>query len=1582
MLFIALTMLGYVSYKQLPVELLPNAELPTLFVQVSSQQDMDPSYVESEVIIPLEGAISSIGGVNKIESNVDSRQSSIQVDFKNTVNFKITSLRLQEKVNELAATFPEGFTVQLQKVDISQLANNFMVLQVRGSGGIDRVRNIVDKEIRTDLENVDGVASVNIYGGREKAIEIRLNPEACKALNLTPSSISSLLTQNTQDKAFVGFANESDSKYFIHVNALYTKVSDLENIVVAPGPVLLKDVATVFFDLKEETSYSRVNGKDAVSVALMNDSQANLIDLSHRAIEAIDRLNEKLAYLDVEVVVQENTAETMENNINQIINLALVGGLLAVLILWLFLKNLRLVFFIALSIPISVYTAFNFFYAFGITINSLTLVGMALAIGMLLDNSVVVLENIYRLSASGCTPERSVTQGTKEVWRSIVAATLTTVTVFLPFVFSDNFMIKLIGHHIGVSIISTLTISLFVALLFIPMATYVLLCRGNRRDGKGGSRTAPTADNVFYQKVSITQRPVQIYLVFLKTCMRNPGVTIFGAIILLFVTLILSITLNVQGMKEVNTDRINVYVTMQTGSTLDNADKLVRVIEERLDSFPGRKELISRINEKNAVLTLTFTDDFVKKGGDKMAEQKASIQSTLSNIQGAEISVDEAVGGSGGGGGGSAMAGLGNFMRLLGIGDNRERIVIKGADFDVMQLVAEDLRYYLDEQEFIRHSRVSYNRRQPEIHLDFDPILLTSYEITRTNISSGLAALNPEYSSGTSFKIGEDTYDIIIRNDIPEEEQELEEAEEENTDTARKEKTVDDLRRVQIQNANGGLHNLQDLASVNYGRGRSRIMRVNQDKQIEVFYNFSKDVESSKDLLEGYRSDIDQLVSNYNLPAGVAVEVFHEEDEFADFKFLILAAFILIFMILASVFESLVTPFVLLFSIPLAAIGSLLALLLTNNSLLNANTLTGFLILLGVVVNNGIILIDYSNILRKQGYRRNRALMTAGLSRIRPILITSITTIVAMFPLAMGDSEYAGAIGAPFAITVIGGLTFSALLTLILIPTVCMGLENTLEWYRSLSRKVWALHLVLFVLGVTCIWLYGNGMLWQSIYLVILIFGIPGVTYFAQTSLRRAKSKVIDPGEEIHISVRNLVKIYDWPGRISRQWNSGLLIRRHLGLNNEYHSLKDFVNVIWQFGILLFGIYFTWFFIHSKLWIFLLSFAIYATLLYLWRKVRQYLFFRFGENKWVKYINRAIFWSIPPVILFILFRKMDNTGLISVLGLLWAFCMAVYISSRYLYEREINIERIKGRFAGLRRSWFRMVKSIPLIGKQRKPFKALRGVSFEIRTGMFGLLGPNGAGKSTLMRIVCGILEQSYGSIWINGLDTRVYREELQSLIGFLPQEFGTYENMSSWEFLDYQAILKGLTDNGQRNERLEYVLKAVHMYERKDDKIGSFSGGMKQRIGIALILLHLPRILVVDEPTAGLDPRERIRFRNLLVELSKDRIVIFSTHIIEDISSSCSQVVVINKGELKYFGDPTDMVDMAAGKVWQFHIDRESFEQVLDKAMVIHHIQDGDTIQVRYLSVDSPYEGAVQVEPNLEDAYLCLLKNMDKVRN
>ena len=1552
MLFISLTLLGYVSYKQLPVELLPNAELPMLSVSVSSQRDMDPGYVESAVIIPLEGAIRSVGGVDKIQSEVSSRQSSIRVDFKNNVNFRATSLRLEEKMKEVSHSLPDGFSVRVQKMDASMMSSNFMSLQVRGFGGVDRVRNIVDEEVVNELENIDGIAAVQVYGGRQRAIEIQLDREAAKALNITPSRISSLLSSNAREKVFVGSVKETNSHYFVHVNSSYTKVSDLENLVVAPGPIFLKDVATIFFDLKEETSYSRVNGMEAISVTLVNDAQANMIDLSDRTLKAIDQLNERLAALDVEIVVDSNSAETMENNINQIINLALVGGLLAVLVLWFFLKNVRLVFFIVLSIPISVFTAFNFFYYAGISVNSLTLVGMALAVGMLLDNSIVVLENIYRLSATGMPPGEAVKQGTKEVWRSIVAATLTTVIVFLPFVFSDNFLFRLMGSHIGVSIISTLLVSLAVALFFVPMTVYFVL------RGKKG-------ESVFYEKISLAQRPIQVYLVLLKSCMRNPGVIIFGSIILLFVALIFSLSTATRQNREVDSDRFNIYVTMPAGSTLENTDNMVTLLEERLSEIPEKKDLVSRVNEEEAVLTLVLQENFQKIGKRKISDIKADVQSKIPNVGGAEIHVADATGGGQSSAGG--LSGMVGFMSLLGIGDNQERIIIKGSDYEMMQLVAEDVQYQIEQQDYIQNSRVTFMRRQPEILLDFDQILLTSYGITRGNITTGLSELNTEFSSGTTFKVGDESYDIIIRDRTPEEEEEQQ----------KKQKTIDDLQAVQILNTSGGMHNLQDIASINKGFGRSRIVRVNQDKQLEVRYAFLRAAQQSKSLLEAYRTNIDELIANYNLPAGVAIEVIHEEDQFGEFKFLILAAFMLIFMILAVVFESVTTPLVMLFSIPLAAIGSLLALILTGNSLLNANTLMGFLILLGVVVNNGIILIDYSNILRKNGFRRERALITAGLSRIRPILITAITTIIAMLPLAMGDTEYAGAIGAPFAITVIGGLAFSTLLTLIIIPTVNMGLENTLAWYRTLSMKTKIIHLLFFVVGVVFVYLHADGLLYQVLYLTALVALIPGVTYFAQTSLRRAKADVVDPDQEIHIVVRSLVKIYDRSGRFVREWNSGLKLRRRLGLSGEYHSLKDFVNVIWQFILWGFGFYFTYFYIESKLWNFLLSFVMYAATLYLWRKIRSYLFYRFEGSRVVRYLNRIIFWSIPPLILFGFYKKLDNLPMVLVIGALWGLGIAIYVSSQYLYLRNINIERIKGRFAGLKRSYFRMVMNIPLIGKRRRPFKALRSVSFDIRTGMFGLLGPNGAGKSTLMRIITGILEQSYGTIWINGLDTRLYREELQSLIGFLPQEFGTYENMTSREFLDYQAILKGLTDNKVRSERIEYVLKAVHMHERMDDKIGSFSGGMKQRIGIALILLHLPRILVVDEPTAGLDPRERIRFRNLLVELSKERIVIFSTHIIEDISSSCNQVVVVDKGELKYFGVPEKMVDMAVGKVWKFLIDKESFEEKLDKSLVVNNIQDGEKIQVRYISVEEPFPGAVPVEANLEDAYLCLLKNI-----
>jgi ABC-type multidrug transport system ATPase subunit len=244
------------------------------------------------------------------------------------------------------------------------------------------------------------------------------------------------------------------------------------------------------------------------------------------------------------------------------------------------------------------------------------------------------------------------------------------------------------------------------------------------------------------------------------------------------------------------------------------------------------------------------------------------------------------------------------------------------------------------------------------------------------------------------------------------------------------------------------------------------------------------------------------------------------------------------------------------------------------------------------------------------------------------------------------------------------------------------------------------------------------------------------------------------------------------------------------------------------------------------------------------------------------------------------------------------------------------------------------------------------------------------------MRIVAGIYGQSYGKVYINGADTALHREEFQGLIGYLPQEFGTYPNLTAWEFLDYQAIIKGLHDKAPRRQRIQTALAAVHMEDHAHEKIGSFSGGMKQRIGIAHILLHLPRILIVDEPTAGLDPSERIRFRNLLVELSRERVVIFSTHIIEDISSSCNRMAVLVRGEVRFEGEPAEMYRHAAGRIWQITLDTREYDKLDMGASVVRHIGDGDRIHVRCIADQKPHPLAEAAQPTLEDSYLCLTRS------
>jgi multidrug efflux pump subunit AcrB/ABC-type multidrug transport system ATPase subunit len=1539
MLFIGSTLLGYISYTNLNLELLPSVELPFLFVQVNAVREMDPGNIERQAVIPLEGATGTLEGIDAIESYIDQRQGRIIVYYNPDVNLKYAYLKLQEKVDEIKPTLSGDFIVTVLKIDTEQLANMFMNLQLRGSGDADRLRFLFENRMRDEFESVDGIANVEVFGGRDKTAEIVLDPAVSAAYDLTPSTIRSALARNSQDKLFLGRVNAAQNEIFVNLIGEFRDISDLENIVVKPEiPLLLRDVAQVNLNVKDETSISRVNGKEAVTIQLIRDTRVNLIDLSHSTRNLIAKLNKKMAADDVEIVIQQDSAQFLEDNLDLITNLALTGALIAVIILWFFLRNLKLVLVIALAMPISVFTAFNLFYAFDITLNSLTLVGMALAIGMLLDNSVVVLENIYRLYQLRRSAFTAVTDGTREVWRSIFAATLTTITVFLPFIFADNYMIRIIGYQIGISIISTLLVSLIVAMTLIPMLVYFLLEHGHDTRNR-------------FQVVSLRNRLVQIYLLFLKSSMRFPLRTILGALIIFFVSVLLALALSLAAGTTDQSEDIRLYLTMPGGSTLETTDLATTDLEKSLDGIAEIKDVISQVYEEEASLTITLKDDYLDIENHTISDIKTIIEERTKNLKTGEASLEQPESGNRFGRTGRNPGA--NFERLLGIGGNEERLSIIGSDYEVMRRVANDIQYQLENLSSINQVRQNISSSRPEIHLLFDKRLMHQYNIPVSNLVNELSNFQNEISTGFKFRQGTNEYDIIIRDPVV------------------GEKNYEDLRTLPIPSQTGAFYPLNQISQLVFTEGRAGINRVNQERQIDISYRFNDEINESNRYLEASREEVRQMLSGLEIPPGIAIQSEDATTGLSDFYFLIAVGAILIYMILAAVFESLLNPFIIMFTIPLAAIGSLWAIIFTGSTLLNANTLIGFLILLGIVVNNGIILIDYTRLLRQAGFRRSRALMNAGKARLRPILITALTTIAAMFPLAMGKVEYVTTIAAPFAITVIGGLSLSTLFTLVLIPTVYTGLESLVQWIKSLNPWLRILQAILFAAGAFLIYFEIESLIWQFANLILLFFIIPGITYFVLQSLRQAREDIAGE-KDLTIHIQNLYKVYDRPARFIREWKKGELISR-TDMPGASDRKEIILKHIWQYISWGFLLYFTYFYLESNFWIFILVHPVYFYSVHLLRKILNSFRASRKTDGWtgrVFQMEKIFIWTFPACNLALLyFRDIGITATIFA-GVFWYISLIIYAGAHRLNEKKISIVRMRG----LPKKYYQLIRMIPVIGRKTVPFQALKGVSLTIRKGMFGLLGPNGAGKTTLMRIICGILEQSFGTVHFNHIDARVKREELQGLIGYLPQDFGTYENMTARQFLNYQAILRKITDREERAGRIDHVIAAVHMEKHIDEKIGSYSGGMKQRIGIAQTLLHLPRVLVVDEPTAGLDPRERIRFRNLLVELSRERIVIFSTHIIEDIASSCDRVAVLNHGRLKYVGAPVKMTDHARGHVWQVVVSEERFKAIQDQFRIVSHIRLDKEIRVRILAGQKPLPEAKEVLPNLEDAYLWLL--------
>lgn len=1147
MLLIGGCMLGVVSYQRLPVELIPFAELPMLVVRVQSQQESDPHYLERQVVIPLESAIAGLDGIERIESYVEQQSATLFVYYSRGSDQKYAFLKLQERVEVAKADFGDEFWVMVFKIDTEQMATRFMSLEARGVGTLDQIRHVLDEKVVPDLERLDGMANVAVFGGREQLVEVLLNEEVMRSHGLTLSSVNSRISQASSARQFLGEVYDGRQRLFVNLASDFDSLEELEETIIRPEDGLrLGQIATVIDGTAIGETISRVNGMEAVSIALVSDREANLLELSAAARETIAQLNQSLEADGVELVIQRDSAEVIEDNIGDIKSLAVVGALLAVGVLWVFLRNLSLVAIVAAAVPISVLIAMNLLYALDVTLNTLSMVGIAIAVGMLLDNSIVVLESIYRQVARGGAIHEAVVRGVSQVWRALAAATLTTVCVFLPFVFSENFLVRILGRQVGVSIISTLLVSLVVALLLIPVFTYRLFAR----PGAVGDRT--------FNTVSQRHRLMQIYSLLLKSCMRFPARTVAIAVTALFASVLLSLALNIDSSEEVELSTFDMYAMLPSGTTLALADREAQRMDARVADIEELTERSFDIQAEEIHLSFELKERFQEIARRNLGMIKNDILERLrSGFPKLNISFDQPSTGQYQGGGNAA--GTRAFQRLLGIGGGEERVILRGNDLELMQTVADDIRYNLERLPGVAAARAAVSKGQPEIELAFHKAATAHFGVAPEAIAAALSDFQSQLSSQVRLKRGVDEIEVVLSS------------------TGHPPRQVEDLRQLQVITESGGGVPLLHLADLRYAHGYGQVNRVNQQKEVAVGYSFEREVTASKELLEGTRAAVDRLAADFNLPVGMSIEVEHDEADLADFYFLIGATVLLIYMILAAVFESLVAPLSMMITLPLAATGALWGLILTGDTIYNANALVGFLILLGVVVNNGIILIDYARLLQQQGYRLGRALLAAGQVRVRPILITALSTILAMLPLAMGNAEYVAQIGAPFATAVIGGLVTGTVFTLVLVPTVYFGLATAVAWLRLLSWKIKLVQLAAVAVGAWLIHDNADSILWQVAAGITLVGLVPALTWFVQTSLRHSRADPIPAGVPLSISISNVVKIYDAPSRFARQWGRGA--------RQEFHHPGLYGNtggrwaaLVWRLPLLAFHGYLTYFY--------------------------------------------------------------------------------------------------------------------------------------------------------------------------------------------------------------------------------------------------------------------------------------------------------------------------------------------------------------------------------------------------------------------
>ena len=1084
MFFIGIVLVGIITFKLLPVEMMPNVSFGDITINIDVRGGIPASEVEKRIAKIVEEAVGSVSSLKNILSISKEGNCTVVLEFEPGTNMDFAALEVREKFNRIRNKLPP----EIEKPVIAKyeyMDVPIMIIAVTSNMRTpEELRKIVDERIKDSIQRVEGVARAEVAGGRESKVLIEIDQKKLQAYSLSITRVVDIININNAN-LLAGEIKRTKDKYLVRTIGEFKNLTDIENLAISVtkegSAIRLKDIAQVKDSYLEPVAFARLNAQPVVSIYVQKESMANTVKISQLINKELNKLKQNLEP-DVKITPTFNQAETIQQAVDQVKSSLMYGAILATLILFVFLRDVRSVFIIGSSIPLSVLLTFCLMFFSRITLNIMTLSGLALGVGMLVDNAIVVLDNTFKKREESLNSpivdtsleKELAISGADEMLLAINASTLTTIVVFLPLVFV-NTEIRMLYSGIALTITYSLLASLFAALTLVPMLLSRIKIKRKSQplnitvpllndttlppddttlppddtnphlEASSLAKTNPPPPNEPPLKsLSLSEKVQTVYkkLISLSLSFRYP--IIICAVVCLALILFQAKKLEKEFIGIAEQNKFTVFIELPTGAKLEASDEIVLQVEKLIVRLPEVKSATSKVEPWSSKIYVELLP--LSKRKKSVAEIINGLRPFTEKLEPAFIYYEEPE----------------------EVGTKEILIELYGYDYEVLKNLAIQTAQRIQSVPKFTDTKIRMREGRPEMHLSIDRRQAALFGLTTENIAlslhthmRGLVATRFRGTSEPLVRIKEESSVNKMRpfswdeqnalRQKTEGEKEIspsqvspssKEAAETETIVRLQEKfrkTFDDLRRISLVTPEGEQVYMSQLADFKFGIGPSEIWRKNKSRMVQVSAN-------TGGLALGTAAErVKEVMANFKFPRDYFWQLGGNYDKMVrnqkELSFAVVLSLILVYMIMASLFESLSEPFIILFTVPLAAMGAIIALRITHKPV-GTGVLIGAIMLGGVVVNNAIILIDRINFLKHKrltdvnaGIDINSIIITASYDRLRPIMMTSLTTILGLIPMALDKSESSN-LWSPLALTVIGGMTISTFLTLFIIPCV------------------------------------------------------------------------------------------------------------------------------------------------------------------------------------------------------------------------------------------------------------------------------------------------------------------------------------------------------------------------------------------------------------------------------------------------------------------------------------------------------------------------------------------------------------------